>query len=953
MNERKGYRPNLLALGITIALGTGSLVPVRSEASDPWAYSSSWECFANLHQDWLCSPGPGQPYAEQLEQISVKRDALQGTFASLHDDKTPEKTELSAQSAPHYDDYANNNDDNGYNDDYANNNDANGYNDDYANNNDDNGYNDDYANNNDANGYYDDNGYNDDYANDYNDDYNDDYANNNDDNGYYNDDNGYYNDNDYNDTNATPNEQAETRARERAETTDSQKPPFRSLSKQNWVARLGRKSAWPEDLSQLPEREPARQPTPAIAQVTEEDISRSVLLSDWLEKARQRSSLGDGKGTNNRMVTVQSDRKKESTDEGSDRAYTDNWLDKANQKTAWVDPTPEPTHEDNADSPELELVSSITMPEGASRTKRNAPITPAERAQEITLPAPARPKGFRANLLAHQAATDATTPQGVVAPQSVQSVQRNMPAFQMELGHAQMAEAYAYAPPLTEQPKLVQQQSPYLLPDLEVTPDERLAKAYPPPASGQRFIPQQQQMTTPEQWQSAVADTRMPDTRYANHQTNPTYVTPDQILLPSRVPNRVPNRGQPEHSPDHVRGWSLSGEVVSGPVPSVKNPVSDPLLTASPEMPHWPEPQYTANNRMAPALPSATGETARLTNKNNTGSFRIPPPVSLENIYELAAQEPIPANPETEQQNAPFDRSSRTQPKGTSSADRFLKRIREPAASFEAPKAHRKQIPSQPIRFSAEGLQQVRMNPTSGHQHQASLQEMLGAPERSVSIQWASSMEPAVISRLQERYPVLRNATVALFSSKNKNWYLLLGGIYPNTEAALKTLRSNEYQTIKHLNPWPRSLSTLKQLNHIADATQTQGAAHTPKPAALPQGQYTIQWLESDSHEILQDLKSRYPQLANAEVVMVSRNKELRYHLIQGRYKEYKAVQEALLAPRFSTLAQQLVPKPRPMASLRHNVDIALPVDSSDLPTARPVITRSSGQKPPDEGGSI
>ena len=304
---------------------------------------------------------------------------------------------------------------------------------------------------------------------------------------------------------------------------------------------------------------------------------------------------------------------------------------------------------------------------------------------------------------------------------------------------------------------------------------------------------------------------------------------------------------------------------------------------------------------------------------------RRPPPVTPKDIYRLAsAQEPTAAGLDSHYQQE--DASQRN------SANRFQQRVDK---VWTEPQLQPQSIP---IRAP------VRSEPRPD-----ALQQMLSAPANSFSIQWTVSTDPAAIKRLQQRYPVLNQATVVRFRSLGEVWYLLLSGIYPDSASARSMLNSHEYQAmVRHLKPWMRPLAGLKSLRLVAEngepirssVQQSQGKRQTVKQPVLPQGAYTIEWMESDNHQQLQQMRNRYAQLADAEIVMVARRQGTRYFLIQGRFSGFQAVENALLAPQFSSLAHHFSPKPRPMASLRHQTQLLS--QGTPAQSVNPMATQST-----------
>ncbi|WP_281647703.1 hypothetical protein [Parendozoicomonas sp. Alg238-R29] len=880
MNGRKGSLPTLLALSVAAAIGSGSFAPASHSVTPlPSTYTASWECTAAMHQDWQCSSKPGQPYAENLEEIADKRSTLRGTFAHLMQQtfKNTQTTEVSQRE-----------------------------------------------------------------------------------------------------------KLIERIAHSSiAKKIMEQAPLTRSMADKDWVNRLSSRTSWPEDQDLLPgKREPRAQPALTSREVSEEEVSRSVLLSDWLNRARKRAAWPtDGKtdepasnlvGSRSHIASGLAETKKEKSVFNKERRlYADDWLDKAGQRTSWAEAeqakktTNQEIEEaeeavdgmvaaneqinekglpadEQTDSPNMKLISSITLQDDAAQMASGTALTSEEQQTgEITEPEPTppRPMGFGDRLLAHQASSSSNYQGGIAPPVSVQSAQMGMPSFQMQMAQNQNLSSMQPSVPLPPQ------QPPQWLPNLEVTPSERLAKAYPKQNQNPRRYMPWQRSATPEQWKNAPSGTAMPSHSFNSSRPANTFVTPDDIPLPNGQPVQLPPSPQSETAQINTigRSWSLSGQMIAQQAPQVMNPVPEPVIVHNTEDTNWPEPQYTASSRLAPELPSYAGKPVwpgahsipRTTPKadsnvirrqpNNLRTYRRPPPVSPRDIYKLAsAQEPTSAGPLQKSVPSPFHQPQQQKPKGPNSSDRLRESTREPAAAVEPKKAQPyKPQPSEPTNY-LPGLQHASITPQV--QRKASVNEMLHAPENSFSVQWLATTQPAQITRLKQHYPLLKDATVVRFLSNGQTWHILLSGIFPDIPSAMAYLRTEEFRDMtKRLNPWTRPLSGLKKLDlvrpNIANAP-VAAAKPSSEQKALPQGQYTIQWMSAENPAVLKDLRNRFPQLTSAEVVMLNRSNKVQYLLIQGRFRSHQAVTDALQTPALSQLTRQMKPKARPMASLKHNTSI-------------------------------
>ena len=921
MQGRRSPLPALLALSIAAALGSGTLALASRTKATGSAQTSSWECSAGLHQDWSCSPGVGEPYTKPLEHVRKYSKTMRSGLDHIMEQAVSppmdiglEEEEAEIDLIPDYPDdpiLA-----------------------------------------------------------------------------------------DLPDTAFDPDTNKEYRP-----------APSRSLVDSDWVSRLTSTASWPEDQSKLPE-ERKQEPEPerlASSEVTEEEVSRSVLLSDWLKRAQRKSSWMKREEAGDIAAELLSKRSQfisDATGQAPDKpifdkereVYADGWLDNVEEKAVWGEldeeiktPSPdisvaslfnpqedveaeqeievEPAEaepEDERTTHDMKLVGSVTLDGGeptveaplVATVSDSTPLLPNEKKKF-------KPSGLGYNLLAHQAASQQKGKYGgkdAIPPLSVQIAQQTMPAFQMQMRQAQQQaseQAHFPQPQIslpapanseTVQPRLIQRGS---LPDLEVTPAERLYRAAPQPA-----FPSNRQMpwkkhTAPEQWKHAPSGTQMPST--GSYAEGPAvFSSADNIPLPesAHYQQELPPSAQTEAAQQglSVRSWSLTGENVAKVSPSkIVTPLPDRVMPRQQPEPDWPEPQYKARDRLAPNLPSYSSKAlwpgadnnqmmkqAKPTVSPNTlRNYRRPPPVSPKDIYRLATDEPTSAGNnsyQNYQKETPFTQTAKKQPKGPSSIDRLREKTKEPTAAAEP------NLPAPapaPLPKVMTGLQQVSLN--SSAQAPATLDQMLKAPNGSVSIQWLATTQPGKIYSLQQRYPFLKDATVVRFKSQEQTWHLLLSGIFPDTRSARAALGSMEWRSIvKRLNPWTRPLSGLKKLDLIRAENYASPPLGQRDNYSLPQGAYTIQWMKAGSPDVLRDIRGRFPQLTNAEIVMLSRKSNMQYVLIQGRYSDNQSVRQALNNPQLSNLAKHLQAKPRPMASLKNGTQlvnkpvfthVSLPID--------------------------
>ncbi len=892
MHGRRVSLPALLALSVAAALGGGTFALASRTPPPSSATTSSWECSAGLHQDWRCSPGVGQPYTKSLEKIGKHSKTMRKGLEHLMSEAMRKSQEELEEWEEEEEDLIP--------------------------------------------------------------DYPDDPVLRN-----------------------LPN--LPKRDRPGAPLSGT----IKSMADQDWVSRLTSLSSWPQDQRSLPKR--PEEPVQDSSKVTEEEVSRSVLLSDWLKRAQKKASWINSETTDepaSELVGTRVHVIKDVTDSPEEepffdrqrRLYADDWIENTENQTSWAEleqekkvpppdrsfdslingkQPPDAPPEDERANKDMKLVGSITLGERptdaplVAKIPGSTPLLPSEKKQ--------RPRGLGYSLLAHQASSPsqvAPEVKSIVPPVSVQLAQQRMPAFQMQLKQAQrqipaevppVSAPVQVAPQVVSPPRVIQ---PGSLPDLEVTPAERLYKAAPQPAiPSSRPMPWQRH-ATPEQWQHAPSGTRMPETR-SYPQAPAVFATADNINLPNAIQaeQALPPSPQTETAQQKIqlRSWSLKGQSMAQVVPAeIITPVPDRVHPTQQPEPEWPEPRYKAGERLAPSLPAYTSKATWPGMKNNQmlkqvqpevrpntlRNYRRPPPVSPKDIYRIATEEPPSAGRREYRKETPFTTSAKLQPKGPSSVDRLREKTNEPSAylDLEPPR-----MEPAPLPRVMTGLQQVSIASQPRIIEQASVDDMLTAPSGSVSIQWLATTQPGKIYRLQQRYPLLEEATVVRFNSRGQTWHLLLTGVYPDMATARQALNSHEWKTIaKRLNPWTRPLSGLKKLEMVR-TDQTILLSQNSRQN-LPQGAYTIQWMQAENPEVLRNVREYYPQLSSAEIVMLSRKTGVQYVLIQGRFQNSQAVARILNQPQFQSLTKRLRPKSRPMASLKNSTQLI----------KRPVFTQVS-----------
>ena len=194
---------------------------------------------------------------------------------------------------------------------------------------------------------------------------------------------------------------------------------------------------------------------------------------------------------------------------------------------------------------------------------------------------------------------------------------------------------------------------------------------------------------------------------------------------------------------------------------------------------------------------------------------------------------------------------------------------------------------------------------------------ILNHPPHYFTLQWAASTQRNKLEQLRQRYTELMHSEIIASTSNNQLSYLLVNGTFQNMHTALSSLRNSQWSRLATLlNPWARTIGSLKML-----PTHNEQQVTT----LLPQGGYTIQWATSQNIHDIKKIKQHYPQLINATILQLSHpQRETQYILTEGTYSDRLTAIDALSQPRYMTLAQQLQPKARPMASLKHAGPISI-----------------------------
>ena len=397
-------------------------------------------------------------------------------------------------------------------------------------------------------------------------------------------------------------------------------------------------------------------------------------------------------------------------------------------------------------------------------------------------------------------------------------------------------------------------------------------------------------------------------------------------------------------------------------------PVSNQQAFASRQMPAFQQAaqqqvarqsyRYQADKRLAPPLPKydatrpawprVTAADIIKQKPSQRRQFNRLPPTSPSDIFRSAASAPAVKQQVSENNRAPEQSSV-----PASSIERFRQKIAEPDPIRSS---YRSGVPQQPAtdryeqtmsdtrdRFMGNGQTITRpstyddayaynahgdaaVQPVSFNYQRSeairpvTLDQFFKAPENHLTIQWLATTQPTQITHLRQRFPALRNATVVRFHRQGLLWYILLTGIYPNEYNANQLLNREPWKHIaRELNPWVRSLGSIHRLDVVMSNTINAGSDAGQALAALPQGDYTIQWAIARTASEIREIQARYPQLSGAEAIEIPRRGGSSYALVQGRYRDNLAAMDALRQPRMAMLANDLHPVTRPMASIRNS----------------------------------
>lgn len=210
-------------------------------------------------------------------------------------------------------------------------------------------------------------------------------------------------------------------------------------------------------------------------------------------------------------------------------------------------------------------------------------------------------------------------------------------------------------------------------------------------------------------------------------------------------------------------------------------------------------------------------------------------------------------------------------------------------------------------------------------------------PER-FTIEWMSASKKASLERVQSRYNELKDTQIIHYQSNNQSRYALVSMLFTDrADAADALLKPSLAKVSARFAPKVRQVSYLQSLtgvesqlasgqlmaasktaekDYLADLSQ-QVDQYRQKSELPGPNSYTIQWFSSSDRQAIDKLKQRFPELAAAKTVHISRNQKDWYVLVQGQYKTSEEAIEALQSPAMKSIAMILHPWTRPLNSLK------------------------------------
>ena len=257
---------------------------------------------------------------------------------------------------------------------------------------------------------------------------------------------------------------------------------------------------------------------------------------------------------------------------------------------------------------------------------------------------------------------------------------------------------------------------------------------------------------------------------------------------------------------------------------------------------------------------------------------------------------------------------------------------------------------------------------------------VLTANPGSYTIEWMSSGRRSSLERAQLRYKELQDTQIVRYTVNNRQRFSLVSLLFVNRADALDALLTPTFARIStRFSPKVRQVAYLQTL--VGNTLQNNNAWFKPsmepslqkrrwigtedpgdkeylvdahpmikkpvfrtqeKPQPIrklvvrqqpvsapttqqklnallntPNNAYTIQWFSSSRLSSIQKLKQRYPQLNDALIVRVQKDKRHWFVLVQGQYRNSQEAIRAMKTPAMQNIATVLHPWTRPVGSLK------------------------------------
>ena len=244
----------------------------------------------------------------------------------------------------------------------------------------------------------------------------------------------------------------------------------------------------------------------------------------------------------------------------------------------------------------------------------------------------------------------------------------------------------------------------------------------------------------------------------------------------------------------------------------------------------------------------------------------------------------------------------------------------------------------QDVAFNNQNSGKVVRSRPQEHSVMASAGDVLTANPKRFTIEWMSASRKASLERVQSRYSELKDTQIIHYQSNNQSRYTLVSMLFTDrADAADALLKPSLAKVSARFAPKVRQVGYLQSLtgvesqpasgqlmaaskttekDYLADLSQ-QVDQYRQKSELPGPNSYTIQWFSSSDRQAIDKLKQRFPELAAAKTVHISRNQKDWYVLVQGQYKTSEEAIKALQSPAMKSIAMILHPWTRPLNSLK------------------------------------